>query len=142
MEDYALSASDRTFRSDFESGRIVPEDFNHHAHVRMAYVYLVENDAETAVELARKGLLAFLEHHGVDRSKYHETITRAWVLAVRHFMEKGTGATSADEFIEANPILLDSKIMLSHYSADLLFSPQARAEFVEPDIEEIPRYQE
>ena len=35
--------------------------------------------------------------------------------------------------------LLDPKIMLTHYSAERLFSPEARAEFVEPDIDPIPR---
>jgi len=43
-------------------------------------------------------------------------------------------------FIEANPILLDGKIMLTHYSADLLFSEEARARFVEPNLDEIPRH--
>jgi hypothetical protein len=40
----------------------------------------------------------------------------------------------------ANPALLDSKIMLTHYSATVLFSAEARGEFVEPDISPIPRY--
>jgi hypothetical protein len=50
-------------------------------------------------------------------SKYHETITRAWILAVRRFMELTPAADSADTFIDANPRLLDSKIMFTHYSA-------------------------
>jgi hypothetical protein len=37
-------------------------------------------------------------------------------------------------------VTLDSKIMLLHYSAGLLFSPEARAAFVEPDLDPIPRY--
>jgi len=37
-------------------------------------------------------------------------------------------------------VLLDSKIMLTHYSAELLFSDQARAEFVEPNLDPIPRH--
>ena len=49
-------------------------------------------------------------------------------------------ASSADDFMARNPLLLDSKIMLTHYSADLLFSDQARAEFVEPDLDPIPRH--
>jgi len=36
--------------------------------------------------------------------------------------------------------LLDSKIMLTHYSADLLFSDEARARFVEPNLDPIPRH--
>jgi len=38
-----------------------------------------------------------------------------------------TGPTaSADELIDANPELLDSRMMLTHYSAELLFSEEAR----------------
>ena len=34
--------------------------------------------------------------------------------------------------------LLDSRIMLTHYSAAVLFSPDARQSFVAPDIQSIP----
>lgn len=40
--------------------------------------------------------------------------------------------------IERNPELLDSRIMLTHYSAEVLFSDEARARFVDPDIQPIP----
>ena len=55
-------------------------------------------------------------------------------------MHRSPDATSADDFIDRNPILLDSKIMLTHYSAGLLFSDAARAAFVEPDLDPIPRH--
>ncbi len=45
-----------------------------------------------------------------------------------------------NKVIEKNPIMLDAKIMMTHYSAKLLFSNEARAEFIEPDIAPIPRY--
>jgi len=83
-------------------------------------------------------LLTFLAHNDIPRSKFHETLTRAWVLAVRHFMNKGP-STSADDFIAQHPELLDSKIMLTHYSASVLFSQDARAAFVEPDLDPIPK---
>ncbi len=38
-----------------------------------------------------------------------------------------------------NPRLLDAKIMMTHYSAEVLFSEEARARFVEPNISPIPR---
>ena len=139
--NHALSADDRCFREEFEARRLAPETFDHRAHVRLAYIYLAENDVEASVALMRDALLAFLEHHGVDVSKYHETITRAWILAVRHFMERSPGCSSADAFIDHNPALLDSKIMLSHYSTELLFSEEARARFAEPDLEQIPRHE-
>jgi hypothetical protein len=135
---HQLSRADSDFRSAFETHLVSPSQFNHEAHVRLAYVYLVEDDVETAVDRMRQALMNFLEHNNVPRSKYHETLTRAWVLAVRHFMNRSGPRDSAAEFVEANPELLDSKIMLTHYSAEVLFSAEARASFIEPDMDPIP----
>ncbi len=68
-------------------------------------------------------------------------MTQAWVLAVDYFMQKAAPARfdSFDAFIAADPRLLDPAIMLTHYSTERLFSDEARAGFVEPDPEEIPR---
>lgn len=137
---HTLSVPDRTFRSDFEEGRVTPAQFDHRAHVRLAYVYLTEGGVDVAAAAMRRALLSFLERHGIDAAKYHETLTRSWILAVRHFMERTPSTPSADAFIAANPVLLDSKIMLTHYSASLLFSSEARSQFVEPDLEAIPRH--
>jgi hypothetical protein len=137
MGPHELSQEDRDFRAAFESCSVAPSEFTHEAHVRLAYAYLVEGDAESAAQRMREALLTFLEHHDIPRSKFHETITRAWVLAVRHFMNKSASTSSAD-FIAKNQELLDSKIMLTHYSARVLFSPDARASFVEPDLDPIP----
>jgi hypothetical protein len=45
-------------------------------------VYLTEHGDETAYARMRDGLGRFLEQHGIDAAKYHETLTRAWILAV------------------------------------------------------------
>jgi cysteine synthase A len=137
---HALSEDDRRFRSAFEAGTFLAAEFNHRAHVRLAYTYLVEADDEAAFANMRAALLAFLKRNGVPMAKYHETMTRAWILAVRHFMEISGPSASADAFIDANPRLLDAKIMLTHYSAGLLFSDEARGRFVEPDVDAIPRH--
>lgn len=139
---HKLSNNDLAFREKFETLAIDPSKFDHRAHLRLAYTYLVNNDTDTAYQLMKHSLHAFLNHLGVDISKYHDTITRAWILAVRHFMENTPKCESADALIDANPMMLDSKIMLTHYSTDLLFSDKARAEFVEPDLDPIPRYDE
>ena len=137
---HLLSDRDRTFQRQVETCEYPLADFNHRAHLVLAYVYLAENDTDTAYELMRDALRRFLQHSGIDTAKYHDTITRAWILAVRHFMEGTANASSADDFIGQNPMMLDSKIMLSHYSAELLFSEEARRKFVEPDRDPIPRY--
>lgn len=135
---HRASTADQEFRCAFEAFEIAPGDFGHRGHVRLAYVYLCDSTVEEAHSRMKQALLAFLAHLGVGDSKYHETITRAWILAVRHFMARTPVSASADDFIDQNPILLDSKIMLSHYSAELLFSTDARGRFVEPDLEAIP----
>lgn len=135
---HRISAGDREFQRAFEACEVAPQDFGHAAHVRLAYVYLCAHSVEIAADKMKNALLAFLKHVGVDQGKYHETITRAWIMAVHYFMTKANAARSASEFIDANPELLDSKIMLTHYSAEVLFSPAARQAFVQPDRQSIP----
>lgn len=138
---HRASSEDRAFGEAFEACEIAPSDFGHCDHLRLAYLYLTELDTETAHRRMRDALHTFIAHHGVDPAKYHETLTRAWMLAVRHFMEKTPTCESAGAFLDHNPRILDSKIMMSHYSQEALFSDQARTEFVEPDRAPIPRHQ-
>ena len=137
---HQASAPDREFRRAFEACEFAPAAFDHAAHVRLAYIYLCEHSIDAAVERMKASLLAFLAHLGVDPGKYHETITRAWIIAVHHFMTRSQQHSydSAAAFMEANPALLDSQIMLTHYSAEVLFSSEARRSFVQPDIQSIP----
>jgi hypothetical protein len=137
---HKVSADDQAFMREFEACSIAPAAFDHAAHVRLAYIYLCGSTVDAAVAQMKQALLAFLAHVGVSASKYHETITRAWVMAVAHFMAEGSPCESAAAFIAANPRLLDAKIMLTHYSAEVLFSPEARRGFIDPDIQPIPEH--
>ncbi|MDZ4699301.1 MAG: hypothetical protein SH809_06330 [Rhodothermales bacterium] len=134
---HEITDADRRFRYDVEAFAVSPAAFNHEAHVRLAYVYLAEADVESAVQRMRDALLAFLDHHNLPLAKFHETLTRSWILALRHFMNKA-GSESATDFIARHPELLDAGIMLTHYSAQALFSDEARSAFVEPDLDPIP----
>jgi len=130
-----ISLADIEFKEMLESLKLPLEQFNHRAHLRLAYIYLTTTNVDNAEQLMKSALNAFLNHNGVDASKYHETLTRAWVLAVHHFMFKTPYAANADEFIETNKQLLDTNIMMAHYCSKTLFSDRARACFVEPDLE-------
>jgi hypothetical protein len=140
MSEHRLSAADLALQSAFERGELAPERFDHRAHVVVAYGYLATAGVDAAEESMRRGLQRYLAHHRIDPTKYHETLTRAWILAVWHFMQRTGSTVSADDLIERNPLLLDGKIMLTHYSAELLFSPEAHQRFVEPDLDPIPRH--
>ena len=132
------SASDQEFRVSFETGTFPVAEFTHRAHLRLAYVYLTESDPDSALGSMRSALSAFLERNHIDPAKYHETLTRAWMLAIRHFMAKAPDTGSFAELAELQPQMLDPQVMLTHYSRDRLFSPEARAEFVAPDRDPIP----
>jgi hypothetical protein len=43
-----------------------------------------------------------------------------------------------DAFVAAHPQLLRRDLLLGHYSRERLFSPTARARFVEPDLLALP----
>lgn len=138
---HLAAPDDERYASAFEACAIPAADFDHAAHVRLGYVYLcdAQGDVDAASRRMKRALLAFLAHLGIGDGKYHETMTRAWIMAIEHFMSRAPAPyASAAEFMAANPVLLDGKIMLTHYSAELLFSDQARREFAPPDRQSIP----
>ena len=137
---HSNSIEDQEFKRQFEACEIPLSEFNHKEHLRLAYVYLVENDARVSVQLMKSSLQRFLGYHNVDPTKYHETLTKAWILAVHHFMNKCDELKSAEELISQNPEMLDTKIMMTHYSAEILFSNRARGTFVQPNLDPIPMY--
>ncbi len=140
--NHAISHADRDFRKQLESCEFPLSDFSHRAHLRLAYVYLVENGTEKSVGLMQAAIHRLLAYNSLEPAqKYHETITRAWIFAMHHFMSSTVAANSADELIDRNPQMLDSRIMLSHYSPEVLFSDQARQSFLPPDREPIPRHE-
>jgi hypothetical protein len=140
---HLLSKEDQEFKCLVESCGFPVAEFDHRSHIRLAYVYLATNSTDQSVNLMRVTLTALLKHAGVDPSqKYHETLTEAWILAVNHFMKNTDDSQSADDFIEKNSVILDSKIMMTHYCAEVLFSDEARKAFVEPNLDPIPRHGE
>ena len=141
MLKHDLSKSDREFRAAFEAGAFAPADFSHRAHVRLAYVYLAESDVDLALErYARRarGLPLAPRHsrHQVSRDADARLAARRSITSCIARPKRRRPTTSS----RAIPLLLDSKIMLTHYSADLLFSDEARADFVEPNLDPIPRH--
>ncbi len=134
-----LEESDRQFLDAFEACAISGGDFRHREHLRVAYLYLTLHSFEEALKETEAGLRRLLEHLGAPASKYHHTLTAAWLRAVHHFMERTGATTEFAQFIEKAHPLLDQDIMGTHYSTDLLWSEAARAAFVEPDLQPIPR---
>lgn len=127
----------RTIGERFCTGTITRSAWTHQAHVAAAvYLIAIRSDivAETEMPLMIRALNA---NHGVANtasSGYHHTITLAFLAAIRSFMrERGNLAPHelVNEAIQTSFGSIDW--LLDYWSRDLLFSHQARREWVEPD---------
>ncbi|CCN34603.1 conserved hypothetical protein [Vibrio nigripulchritudo SO65] len=129
-----ISQEDKIFLQQVESCGFPISEFNHKAHIRLGYIYLAGMSLESALDRMRNSLTNLLSHNEIaPEGKYHETLTKAWLIAILCFMKKSEGCVLFDHFIEANPELLSSDLLLHHYAKATLFSDQARTQFVEPD---------
>ena len=135
---HKLSAVDGITLQSIENKHMQLLEFNHAMHLRLAYCYLVKFGPQNAAKHMKKTLISFLSFHGVDPAKYHETITQGWLKAVWHFMQQSHPTPSSEAFLKTNPVLLNKEILLSHYSEDLLFSAQARCQYLAPDLNPFP----
>jgi hypothetical protein len=134
-----LTNADLEFERRFAAGDLPPGDFDHRAHLRLAYIHLATHGPDEAISTFREALLGFLRHHQIDPGKFHETITQAWLQAVWHFMQRAGDTTGSEDFMLRSSVLHDPKVMLTHYSANVLFGDEARRRFIAPDLDPIPR---
>jgi len=110
--------------------------FRHYDHVRLAWILLRGADLEAATDRMARGLRRFAEHHG-NASRYHDTITRAFMrLVAAH--RAAAPAPDFPTFARFNAELFDPRILGAYYSEALLKSPNARASWVPPDRRPLP----
>ena len=126
--------TDDAFLHRFESASL--DSFTHRDHIRVVYAYARRGGIDHAVTCARLGLRHLTLAHG-EPERYHETLTTAWARLIAHHAVTHTGG-DFEAFLEAHPRLLSRDLLLGHYSRERLFSPAARADFVEPDLRPLP----
>jgi hypothetical protein len=63
----------------FESCRTDAGEFKHSHHLAVAVWYLHTMNRDDALDRMRASLLRFLNHHGVDKGKYSESVTVFWI---------------------------------------------------------------
>jgi hypothetical protein len=126
----------------FEDCTFPFDQWVHRAHLKVAYLYLVRHPFEIAVEKMRSGIRAYnLVHQVPDEPTrgFHETMTVAWLKILHATVELYGFADSADEFVDGQPQLWEKKNLRLFYSRELIMSPRAKQEFVEPDLTPLPR---
>ena len=133
---------DQEFLSAFEARKISRADWTHRAHVKVAYLYLRQFPLPIAIEKVRDGIKALNAANGVADTPtggYHETTTLAWVRFVHAVLAEHGPAASADEFIDAHPQLAQKNLLRQFYSEERFTSPEAKWNFVEPDLAPLPK---
>jgi hypothetical protein len=126
--------TDDAFLARFETASL--RSFDHRDHLRVAFAYARRGGIEHAVARAREGLRRFTAVHG-QGARYHDTLTTAWARVVGHYALRARD-DDFDAFLAAHPRLLERDLLSAHYSRERLFSPAARAGFVEPDLLALP----
>lgn len=138
MDCYQSNAEIEGVVQGFESCATAKEDFKHRSHITVAVWYLHHSSADEAFENMRSGLLRFLEHHGVGRDKYHETMTVFWIKLVESAMGQLSQHTSLVD--KTNMIikrLSDPRAIFAYYSEGCLRSSAAARAWVEPDVKQL-----
>ena len=121
---------DDDFLAAFENGTLPLRDFDHRAHVRAGYLYVMRLGFGGAIERFARTLQAFAARHG-KAGLYHETITVAFLAMINEHFDS-SGAQDWETFIAANPELLDKGTLTRFYAPEELASPEARRVFKLP----------
>lgn len=90
--------------SGFEECTTAKDAFKHRSHLTVACYYLRTSTIEEAVTKMRAGLFRFLDHHGIDRAKYDEELTRNWFHLVQSVMQR---AKSEDSLVTITNVVMD-----------------------------------
>jgi hypothetical protein len=116
--------TDAEFLQSLADGSFPRDLMDHRAHLRLA---LLHRDNPQA---ARDLLLKYIQHIG-GMVKYNETLTQFWLRAVGLHAEE-----TVDELMKTT--LADTNLPFRHYSPERLWSDEARAKFIEPDLRPLP----
>jgi hypothetical protein len=111
-------------------------DFGHREHLELAWNYLRLYSIDEAGEVMSAAIRHVARLHGAE-GKYHETLTRAWLHFVALHAQRW-GSDSFETFLERNPDLLDTRLILHFYSRELILSEHARAALTAPDLRRLP----
>jgi hypothetical protein len=144
--------SPRLFSTDAEIARLGEglisctlsrEDWTHEAHLG-ATAYLLLRRADIDLDKQLPSIIRrFNESVGgvnSDTEGYHETITQAYIRAVRAFLARTDATLPLAEKVNALLKAPEGRRdwPLRFYSRERLFSKQARLGWVEPDVKSLP----
>jgi hypothetical protein len=125
----------------FQAVRLPATEWSHVAHVRVAWMFLRRYGLDEAHLRVRAGIIRLNASHGLVETPargYHDTVTRAWLALVRVSMRSSPGIDDSALFLAVHATSLGKDALLRHYTRERLWSVEARARFLEPDLAPFP----
>ena len=127
----------RALVSAFEACSFHPSEFRHYQHLTVALWYVWHLSPEDAITKMTNGIRRLAERYG--KMGYHETITLFWLRTVANFAATHRPKTSLTATANAMIDSCNDKDTINQfYSAELLATAKAKAEWVEPDLKALP----
>jgi len=121
----------------FEEATITPSEFRHSAHIAVGLAYLADAPLEEATERMRSGLQSLSARH--NATGYHETLTRFWMRLLDHLARARYSHLPLHARVNA---VIEShgsmRPVFAHYTEGRVFSQEARATWVDPDLVPLP----
>lgn len=130
---YRTEEEIRTLVESFEACSFHPSEFRHYQHLTVAMWYVRHLPFAEATDKVTSGIRRLAETYG--KTGYHETITLFWLRIVSGFVKSHGNETLpalANALIEH---CADKDLIGRHYSPELLASAEAKAKWVEPDLQ-------
>ena len=126
---------DNEFLKQFEQQTLDPNEFNHIAHLRIAWLYMNKFDLKTAIKKVTSGISSYANSLGAS-NKFNHTLTEAtiYIMAER---SKKLENNSFQTFLAKNPDLIEDLLSLisQHYTIGRLNSKDAKIKFIAPDLQ-------
>lgn len=126
-----LTPEQAAFIAAFEANQLIPESFDHEAHLRLAWCYLKRDGLTRTAASLTEGLKAWAAFLG-KAEVYHETVTWFFILVIHQRMLQQPEA-DCDTFIQHNADLLAKGFLKQYYPESLLSDPHAKQQFVLPE---------
>lgn len=125
--------TDDEFLQAFMDCTLPNDQFHHRDHLRLVWLQVRRLGLKAARDAVADGIRRFATSTG-HTEKYHETMTEFWIRLVDHMIHLRSDIQDFDCFLATYPQLADKHLPLRHWQSETMFSPAARAGWIEPDL--------
>jgi hypothetical protein len=144
--NFQSAAEYTAFVEQFVARTLPKPRWTHRAHLVTGLWHLLHHSPEESLNLLRERIRAYNVAVGgvnTDTAGYHETLTQFYVTGINQWLTEHT-ALRTDPPELARRLLAtrfaDKDFPLEFYSKELLFSIEARANGVAPDLKQIDHF--